>query len=266
MDEQTERSAVEQLRHDAHAETAATAERAGRRWVPFTVVGSLLVSLLAAVTVLIYGMSVLGHIEATDAAVTEVRRLAEEAKTAGEAANTALLQRGQPPVPIPEPGEAEDSEVLVAAATAQVLEMLPDTSPTDAELADAIVRVAAANRQLFAPSPQQIATEVAGYFTLNPPPTGPPGPSGTPGRNGQDGADGRDGQDAPPPTAEELQAAVGAHLRDNPDALCPLGGRFAELRVRLADGGTADTWQCVVAVQAPTTTDRPIPPLLPPGR
>ncbi|HEY1178872.1 MAG TPA: hypothetical protein VGF17_22185, partial [Phytomonospora sp.] len=69
------------------------------------------------------------------------------------------------------------------------------------------------------------------------------------------------------PTQQEIQAAFASYIRDNPDALCPRGGNFAQLRVQLAGGGTADTWTCVVQVQQPTTTTAPTStPLLPLGR
>lgn len=252
----------EVINNDSRVVAAAATE--GRRWFSRSVIAAGVVALAVTTCVSVAALIVAdradNRVDQQDVKLATLREIADQAKTQGEQANAALERRGQPPVPIPQPGVADDSDVLVAAATAQVLEKLPDTSPTEAELASAIVSVAANNRALFAASPQQIATEVAGYFVLNPPPVGPVGPSGQPGADGQDGAD------APPPTAEQLQAAVAEHLRSNPDALCPQGGRFAQLRVLLADGGTADTWTCVVQVAPPTTTTADsTPPLRPPS-
>lgn len=265
------RTQVHEAIDAAPARARLAADAAGRRWYRRAVLGASVVAVVVAVSVAYVALALsrdaLARVDQQDVKLATLREIADQAKTQGEQANAALQARGQPPVPIPQPGHADDSEVLVAAATAQVLERLPDASPTDTELAAAIVRVAADNRELFAPSPQQIANGVAGYLALNPPPTGPTGPTGPSGSPGQDGEDGRDGQDAPPPTAEQLQAAVAAYLRDNPDALCPRGGSFAQLTVRLADGGTADAWACVVQVSPPTTTTaEPTtgpPPLLP---
>lgn len=271
MDEQTERTAVEQLRHDAHAETNATAGAAVRRWVPYTVIASLLVSMLTAVTVLAASTSVLHRVDANDAAVAEVRKLAEDAKTAGDVANEALLQRGQPPVPIPEPGEAEDSDVLVAAATARVLAMLPDTTPTADDLYAAVGTYMAANASRFGPTPQQITEGLTAYLAEHPIPAGPPGVDGEPGRgiSGTATVSGRlivtydDGttEDAGPlppgPPGRGVQRAEVVDCR---------------WRVTYTDGvsedaGSACTTETVTAPAPTTTTTQPgPPPLLPPRR
>lgn len=260
---------VDALRSAVHDETVTSVERTAhnaaaataRRWLPWTVLLVLVIAILTSITVGVAVNQLGGRVAAAESEVSELRRLAEAAKTAGDEANAQLAVRGEKQVPIPEPGTGEDSEVLVAAATARVLASLPDLSPSEAELAAAVVRTAAANREMFMPGPQQIAAKVAEYLAAYPPPAGPTGATGAAGVDGQPG---RDGADAPPPTAEQLQAAVAAHLRDNPDALCPLGGRFAQLRVQLSDGGTADTWTCVVQVQPPATTTTTEPILLPP--
>jgi hypothetical protein len=261
------RTAVHEVINDDTERITAVAAIESRRWFSRSVLAAGLVAVIVTACFSVAALIIAGRadnrVDQQDVKFETLREIAEQAKLQGEQANAALERRGQEPVPIPQPGDADDSDVLVAAAAAQVLEMLPDTSVTEAEVAAAIVKVAAGNRALFAPSPQQIAAEVAGYFVLNPPPAGLTGPSGSPGR---DGADGRDGEDAPPPTAEELQAAVDAHIRDNPNALCPEGGQRAQLTLRLADGGTADTWACVVQVQPSPTTPSTDPPLLPPPR
>lgn len=264
----TPQNPTDALRDEVHDQTTAAvtqtataaAARTARQWWPWTVAACVLVALVvsSATAVAVYHLR--GQQEQVAAAVSEVRRLAEEAKRAGDAANEALLQRGQPPVPIPQPGRGDDTEVLVAAATARVLASIPDPSPTAGELAASIAQFVAARPGVFAPSPQQIGEQVAGYLVANPPPPGEPGRDGTNGQPGRDGADGRT------PTAEDIRAALVTYLQENPDALCPRGGSYSQLRVRLADGGTADTWTCVVQVHPPTTTTTAEPPpLLPPG-
>lgn len=271
MSGQHDETVIEQLRGEVEAEAAEAAVEAGRvgavvaarRWVPWTVAGVLLVSILtAAATVTMFGY--LGNrVEGLGTSVGEVRKLAQDAKTAGDLANSELARRGQQQVPIPQPGVAQDSDVLVAAAAARVLASLPDPSPTAAELGAAVAQYVAANASRFSPSPLQISSAVAAYLEENPP---APGEQGEPGVDGKDGKPGAKGDKGDPPTAAEIQAAFAAYVRDNPDALCPRGGSFAQLRIALADGGTADTWTCVVQVQPPTTTSSTAPLLPPLGR
>lgn len=233
-----------------------------RRWWP-----RIIISVAVVVVLIVIGggyaiIDLYFRSAATSAAVTTLQQ-AKDAKVGGDKANGELAQRGQPQVSIPTPGTAPDTDVIVASAAARVLASLPDTTPSTTALGQAVARYVAANPITPAqPTPGQISSALAGYFTTNPPPSGPPGATGAPGQNGANGADGQPGADgAPgrPPTAEEIEAAVGQYFAEHPEALCPRGGSIAQLRVQLADGGSADTWQCVVATYpAPTTT-----PILP---
>jgi hypothetical protein len=230
-----------------------------RRVVPWLVAFTTVISVITGVVV----ANLIGLQSDTQAAVNALRMQAEQSKEVGDKANGELAQRGQPQVPIPTPGTAPDTDVIVAAATARVLASLPDSTPSTAALGQAVARYVAENPVTPAqPTPGQISSALAGYFATNPPPSGPPGATGAPGQNGANGADGQPGADGPPgrpPTAEEIEAAVGQYFAEHPEALCPRGGSIAQLRVQLADGGSADTWQCVVATYpAPTT-----PPILP---
>jgi hypothetical protein len=267
-----ENDPIELLREAVHEETAAavehtaqaTARRSAGRWVPWMVAGSVLVSLLVSSSVAVAVYQLYGRQDQVAASVLEARRLAEIAADEGRAANEELARRGQPQVPIPDPKDG-DVGTLVAAATAQVLATLPER-PTAEQMAAAISQYVAARPGAFGPSPQQIGDAVASHLAANPPPpgeTGRPGVDGVDGRPGADGEPGRDGVDGRTPTTEEIRAALADYLRDNPDVLCPRGGQFAQLRVQLSDGGTADTWQCVVAVQPPTAEPPTVDPLLP---
>jgi hypothetical protein len=196
---------------------------------------------------------------ATAAAVTALRDTANQAKEAGDKANIELAKRGQATVPIPQPGQATDIEVIVSAATARVLASLPDMRPTAAELGEAVARYFAAN-PINTPGPSllQISAALAGYFATNPPPSGPAGPTGEQGRPGERGEKGEQG---PPPTAEQIQDAFVSYLRDHPDALCPRGGAFGQLRVQTLDGDgnptAADIYTCIVATYPPPSTTTP---------
>lgn len=216
----------------------------------------------AAVTVL-YGQQA-----STQAAVSVLAKQAVESKAAGDKANAELANRGQPQVPIPQPGTNLDAEVITASATARVLASLPDFHPTPDQLGQAVAVYLMRNP--LSATPLQIATSLAAYFAVTPPPSGPAGPtgeSGVPGQPGKTGQPGAKGDPAPPPTAEQIQAAFVQYVHDHPDVLCPSGGNFSQLSLRLADGGSADSWQCVVAVYpspTPTKTSAPAPSTTPP--
>jgi hypothetical protein len=229
-----------------------------RRWLPLLV----LINLLATVALVLVAVDQSG-------AISELEAAAVQAKPAGDRANEELQARGQQPVPIPEPGTGADLDVIIQTATARVLASLPDTRPTDGQVGAAVARYLADHPA--GPTLAQVSRALADYLAANPPPApspGPAGPSGAPGApcdptvipecRGPQGDQGPRGEDAPPPTAEEIQAAVADYIRANPDALCPLGGRFALARVQLAGGGSADAWTCVVTeYPAPTTTTEP---------
>ncbi|MFD5089310.1 hypothetical protein ACFWMR_01820 [Amycolatopsis thailandensis] len=209
-----------------------------------------------------------GRVAATDADVTRLQQ-AQEAKVSGDRANAELAQRGQPQVPIPVPGTTSDTDVIVSAAAARVLASLPDPQPTAAELGAAIARYVAEHPITPAqPTPGQISSALAGYFTTNPPPKGEMGETGTSGIPGADGSKGEKGDrgekgdKGDPPTVEQIQEAFAQYVRDNPDVLCPLGGSFMQLRLRLENGGAADTYQCVVATYPPpASSSTPVLPL-----
>lgn len=255
--------AVAEVRAEARDEATAAARHEfwhfywPRRVVPVVAVLTLLFSVGAS-------WLLSSRQDATDAAISILRDQANQAKEAGDKANEQLAARGQAIVPIPQPGQAPDTEVIVSAATARVLASLPSLQPTAAELGGAVAQYLAANPVTPAgPSPSEIAATLAGYLATNPPPSGPRGESGAPGQPGEGGPQGPKGDKGDPPTAEEIQAALAQYVRDNPDVLCPRGGSFAQLRVQLVDGGSADTYACVVATNppAPPTSDSPVLPI-----
>lgn len=259
---ETARAGVHMLAEIADEEARQVAADEVRRWWP-----RIIISVAVVVVLIVLGggyaiVDLYFRSSATSAALTTLQQ-AQQAKTAGDKANGELAQRGQPQVPIPTPGTAPDTDVIVASAAARVLASLPDTSPSSSALGQAVARYVAANPIAPAqPTPVQISSALAGYFATNPPPSGPPGPTGAPGQPGANGQPGADGAPGRGPTAEEIEAAVGAYFRDHPEALCPNGGSIAQLRVQLADGGSADTWTCVVTTYpAPTTTTTPVLPI-----
>lgn len=228
---------------------AVTDRRARLFWLPLVLLASIASSVLTAIVVDLWYGPRLDALSAVDAAQTatnqEIRRLVDDAARRAESANEELQARGLAPVPISEPGEASNAQVLVDAAVAQVLASLPpeqSAAPTAAQLAAAVANYLRENPITpIGPSPAQIAEAVAAYLEANPP------GDGEDGEDGEDGADGKDGEPGPPPTAEEIQAAFVAYLQTNPDALCVRGGVFTLVQGVLATGGTFDFWTCVTA-------------------
>ncbi|WP_410676642.1 collagen-like protein [Amycolatopsis sp. cmx-4-68] len=260
------------LVREGAAETAAAEARnvVLRRYWPRLVVAMAAVSLAVSLFVVWTVSGLSDQQSATDAAVSVLSTQAREAKDAGDKANQQLAARGQATVPIPQPGQAADTEVIVSAATARVLASLPNLHPSAAELGQAVARYVAANPiQAPGPTPLQISTALAGYLATNPPPPGPRGETGATGETGKAGDQGPKGdkgdrgEDGHTPTAEEIQQAFAAYLREHPDALCPRGGTFAQLTVRTEDGGTADVYTCVVATYPTTPPPSTTPPALP---
>jgi len=250
-----------------------------RRMWPRIVAAVAALALVFAVGASVITYSLWGRQNSTDAVVTALRLEAQQSKTAGDAANRQLEQRGQAPVPIPAPGTASDTDVIVSAAAAKVLASLPDTRPTAAQLGQAVAGYLAANPIVpVGPSSTQLASALAGYFAVHPPPSGaagPSGPSGAPGTpgatgatgpsgaagpSGAPGAQGAKGDPGPAPTEAQIQQAFQDYIRQHPDALCPDGGSFGEIRVQLSNGGSADTYTCIVATY-PSPTPSPILPL-----
>jgi hypothetical protein len=243
--EQVEAASVvpRQAKREAREETD---RRARRFWLPLVLVAAVASSAATAIGTYFWLAPQINELRteqtATRAAADEVRRIADEAAADAAAANAELASRGQEQVPVPAPGEASDSEVLVAAATARVLASLPDSQPVTAgAIAAEVANYLTRNPPTpVGPTMGQIADAVAAYLQANPPPRGQDGQDG---RNGDDGADGRDGvtppcmsepnqcrgedgedgQDGPPPTAEEIRAALDAYFVDNPIPPCPPG-------------------------------------------
>lgn len=248
--------------------TRAVDERARRYWLPRIALSSAVSALLAVVVALVVLGPAISDLRADaglrDQSIDELRDLVESSARAGQDANTELASRGLPTVPIANPGTAPDAEVIVDAATAQVLASLPEgqaVAPSADDLAEAVAGFFADNPPAspLGPTPAQVSTAVAAFLTDNPTPTGADGADGADGVNGRDGADGAPGDPGPPgppPTAAEIQAALAAFLADNPNVLCPSGGTYVFVEGAVTLDGPTDFWACVVA---PTIPDPPDP-------
>lgn len=251
---------------DGHADARTTQvvdARARRYWLPRIALASAFSAALAVVVVLILLGPAIADLR-TGAGVQaqttdELRRLVESSAQAGNAANDELEARGLPTVPIAKPGTAPDSQVIVDAATAQVLAALPPpvaADPSAGDLAAAVAGYFADNPVTpVSPSAAQIAASVAAFLLANPPADGADGADGGNGSDGQDGADGETGDRGPPPTAAEIQAALVVFLADNPNVLCPRGGAYVFVEGAVTLDGPQDFWVCVVASTPPVEPD-----------
>lgn len=141
--------------------------REGRAYFRGAVVASVITSLLIGVPLALLANQFLANQFSEHANTDAVRaaqfpsqaqnsqRFVQSAHDLGVAANTELARRGLTPVLIPKPGTAPDSQVLLAASTAQVAAKI-------------------ASQSVVAPTPAQIQAEVAAALvTLPPPPVGP---------------------------------------------------------------------------------------------
>lgn len=192
------------------------------------------------------------------------RKLAQDAYQAAQDANQALKNRGQAPVSLPDPGSADPTDTLVAAAAARVLAQLPDLRPSAAALGQAIAEYFISNPITpVGPTPGQISRAVAEYLEANPPAPGEDGAPGQSGTNGKDGANGKDGQ---PPTDAQIQQAFVAYVQANPEflpgQLCKnYGQNFNKAKDLTSSDGTRYTlYGCITEVQPPVHTTTPTTP------
>lgn len=170
-------------------------------------------------------------------AQAEIRKRADDAYAAAQAANEQLKQRGQSPVPVPKPSDTGSVDTIVAAATAKVLASLPPvvtSPPTASSIAAAVAGYFAANPPPGV-TPTQVANAVAAYLAANPPrdgadgPAGPAGPAGADGIAGPAGPKGDKGDPGPAPTAQQIMDAFNQAALTNPSILCAGKGAFQQL-------------------------------------
>lgn len=149
-----------------------------------------------------------------------------------------------------EPGRPPSAdEIRTAVDTYMSAHPAPGPTPADVVAAVATYLVAHPLEPGRPPTVDEISAAVLSYCN----PTASVSPC-----VGSKGDKGETGEKGPPPTAAEIQAALVQYVHDNPDVVCPHGGTVQELRLRTADGGTADTWQCVVSVTSvPATSSSP---------
>jgi hypothetical protein len=228
-------------------------------WIAATVAAliSSAVSIAIAVPGAIQGAKQAAVADTIASQQAENRERADAAYETAVAANEELKRRGQPQVAVPEPdGRGDDLDTFIPAAVAGVLAALPEhvRQPTADEIASTVIAYMRAN-PVPGVTPQQVAEATGQWLRENPP---PPGPAGQDGQDGQDGVDGKNGADAPPPTDEQVRAAVDGILAENPDILCAATGGSWQLLDNVVrdstpndfveqDATTITIWACVPA-------------------
>lgn len=151
-----------------------------------------------------------------------------------------------------EPGPGPTEAQISSAVAAYLIAHPPPAgrAPTAAEVAAAVTSYLTANPPAPGrpPTAAEIASAVQTYYDANPPADGEPGQRGEPGDRGEKGEVG------PPPTPEEIRAAVDAYLAEHPippGPSCPAGS--TQLPVTYGDG-TAGVG-CVLDEQPPPAPD-----------
>jgi len=216
-----------------------------REVVRIAVAAAIIISVLGSAFSIAVSTLALGQAQQTAADVATNERLARQAYDAAQAANGQLSARGQAQVPVPPPSSQDPTATIVAASAARVLASLPAT-PTAQQVAQQLAADQALNPP--APAPSAVIRVVADYLAQHPAPAGPTGERGQPGTNGKDGDTGPagpEGKQGPPPTAEEIQAAM-----------CPssTGTLGTASRLQAEDGTTYTIYGCIVEASPPSTS------------
>jgi hypothetical protein len=179
-----------------------------------------------------------------DEAVAAIEDLCTQVEQLGRTCveDPADFEGAEGPAGPPGPGP---SDAQVYAAVANYLADNPVTAagPTSAEIAVAVANYL--RDYPPGPTPEQVSTAVASYLTANPPAAGEPGTDGADGATGPPGPEGPQGETGPPPSAEDVAAAVQAWMEANKFPDCYEDGwEWAPYTVVTTEGGV-DTVLCV---------------------
>lgn len=163
------------------------------------------------------------------------------------------LDYAGPQGPQGEPGPGpSDAQVYAAVAAYLVDNPVTAEGPSSAEIATAVANYL--SEYPPGPTPAQVAAAVAEYLTANPPAAGAAGANGTDGADGAAGVDGApgppgpegpQGETGPPPSAEDVAAAVQEWMDANPFPDCE-GGTWEPYTV-VTTAGPIDTVLCVAS-------------------
>lgn len=193
---------LQELR-DSIAQTAEAApeaarqevRREGRAYFRGAVVASVITSVLVGIPLALLAerfsaYQIVDEARAAQfqASAADIRRLAQGAHDLGAQANAELARQGLATVPLPEPGSVPDSQVLAAAATAQIAAKIASESivvPTPAQIRSEIAaQLAKLPPPPLGPAPAQLDVAVQAYVTANLEKLrGPQGERGDPGES-----------------------------------------------------------------------------------
>jgi hypothetical protein len=193
-----------------------------RRNIPFTAAVVVFTLLFAGVNWKIADLG--GQLRATERDNQSLRQDSQNLRRDGQALADQVRGLGATPVVTPQPG-AVGARGPAGSAGQPV---------TQAQVAAAVSEYLSAHPPPRGrpPTMAELLTAVTGYLQEHPPAAGPSGATGQDGTNGRDGVDGKDG---PPPTAEQIRAAVEEYLAAHP-LNCPSGYHLEETTVVTTTG------------------------------
>jgi len=178
--------------------------------------------------------------EAVDVAEANCAQLEDLGWTCVE--DPAELQGAEGPQGPAGPGPS-DSQVYTAVARYLADNPVTAEGPSSAQIAVAVANYL--RDYPPGPTPEQVSAAVASYLTANPPAAGEPGTDGADGATGPPGPEGPQGETGPPPSAEDVAAAVQAWMEANEFPDCyQEGWEWAPYTVVTTEGGV-DTVLCV---------------------
>lgn len=208
---------------------AKHARRAGRH-IGLIVVVAVCAVLLVWVNLKIADLG--GQLRATERDNQSLRQDSQNLRRDGQALADQVRGLGATPVVTPQPGAVGARGPAGSAGQ-------PVTQAQVAAAVSAYLRAHPPPRGR-PPTMAELLTAVTGYLQEHPPAAGPSGAAGQDGTNGRDGVDGKDG---PPPTAEQIRAAVEEYLAAHP-LNCPSGYHIEERQI-VTDTGPEPAAVCI---------------------
>jgi len=179
-----------------------------------------------------------------DEAVAAIEDLCTQVEQLGRTCveDPADFQGAEGPAGPPGPGPS-DAQVYDAVADYLAANPVTAEGPSSAQIAVAVANYL--RDYPPGPTPEQVSAAVASYLTANPPAAGEPGDDGADGATGPPGPEGPQGETGPPPSAEDVAAAVQAWMETHKFPDCyQEGWEWAPYTVVTTEGGV-DTVLCV---------------------
>jgi hypothetical protein len=185
-----------------------------------------------------------------DALATEQQATEDRGETPVAPEPDELIEDPDAEIPAGPPGPAgpgpTDEQVYDAVAAYLADHPVTAEGPSSAEIAAAVAEHLRDHPP--GPTPEQVSAALVAYLTEHPPEPGADGQDGVdgaPGPPGPAGPEGPPGDRGPPPTAEEVAAAVQAYMEEHPLPDCRVDGfTYTTLTVVTLDGPPTEIITC----------------------